>query len=552
MLSRAAALITALLTLAVTGEAKSRICKARNLPAIEVFGPEVVDLSAVEHRGFAPDAQMPGSFGSSDTKPLEFCNFTVTYTHPGQNDRIHVYVWLPFDDWNGRFLGQGGGGWSAGGDGALAYGVSMGYAAANTDAGHSLYGDILDVLGNAHKWAMHSPGNLNWALLQDFASRALDDLPKIAKQVAQGFYGEAPKYSYWSGCSTGGRQGLMSAQRFPTNYNGILAAAPAINWASFVPSEYWPQIMMRKFDYCPPPIELDTIREAAIESCDELDGVKDGVIAAPGLCTFDARSVVGSTFEIDGEKQEVSSAAADIANAIWEGPIRDGKREWFGNTHETPFGGMNPMFGIPDGLAMTVCEKGGKNCKGYSFPISPEWIQYFVEKDPDFDVLKMDESDFFKALHRSRNEFGSIMDTSDPDLSEFKAAGGKMITWHGLADQLIFPNGTANYYERVQALDAEVRDFYRYFEAPGVGHCHGGVGALPSHALDSLVKWVEDGVAPDILEGASIPVDKSEAVAHRPLCPYPKVAAYRGGDPNAAKSFECADSFDVTGPHTEL
>ncbi|KAK4540905.1 hypothetical protein LTR36_008847 [Oleoguttula mirabilis] len=552
----ATSLLIALLSLAITSEARLRTCKARNLPAIEVFGLEIVNLSSKEQRGFEAwdqplDSNLPLKF-----KPLDFCNFTITYTHPGQNDRIHVYIWLPFDDWNGRFLGQGGGGWSAGGDGALASGVALGYAAANTDAGHSLYGNFDDLLGNAHKWAMLSPGNINWVLLQDFASRALDDLPKIAKQVIKGFYGEEPKHSYWSGCSTGGRQGLMSAQRFPTNYNGILAVAPAINWASFVPAEYWPQIMMRKFNYYPPPHELEAIRKAAIESCDVLDGVKDGVISAPGLCAFDAQSVVGSTFYLDGEERVVTSAAADIANAIWEGPIQDGKREWFGNTHETSFGGMSPFMGIPDGLAMTICAAGGKNCEGYSFPISPNWIQYFVEKDPKFDVLQMDESDFFEALHRSRNEYSSIMDTSDPDLSGFKASGGKMITWHGLADELIFPNGSSNYYERVLALDPGAREFYRYFEAPGVQHCTGGIGAFPSHALDSLVAWVEKGIAPDTLDAASISRDKSEAVRSRPLCPYPQVAAYTGGDPDEASSFRCAESFDAfseqRGPHTEL
>ncbi|KAK5125259.1 hypothetical protein LTR85_000935 [Meristemomyces frigidus] len=549
MLGGAITLLTALLSV---GEARSRTCKARNLPAIEVLGLEIVDLSAKEQRGFEAWSDPPDTNLLYDFKPLDFCNFTITYTHPGLEDRINVYVWLPFDDWNGRFMAHGGGGWSAGGDGALASGVALGYAAANTDAGHSLFGEFEDVLGNARKWAVPSPGNVNWVLLQDFASRALDDLPKIAKQVIKGFYGEAPSYSYWSGCSTGGRQGLMSAQRYPTNYNGILAVAPAINWASFVPAEYWPQLMMRKFDYCPPPRELETIRQAAIDSCDDLDGVRDGVIAAPGLCTFDAHSAVGSTFEIDGVMRKVTTAAAHIANAVWEGPMRDGKREWFGSTHDTPFGGMSAT-GFPDGLAKTVCEAGGKNCKAYSFPISPEWIQYFVEKDPDFDVLEMDETGFFSALHRSKNEYGSIMDTSDPDLSEFKAAGGKMITWHGLADELIFPNGSSNYYERVLALDPAARDFYRYFEASGVGHCVGGVGAFPSHALDSLVSWVEKGIAPETLDAATNPMDKSVPVTYRPLCLYPQVAAYKGGDPKDASSFECADSFNAfKGPHTEL
>jgi len=427
-------LLNTLLGLTGSAVAKLRTCKARDLPAIEVFGLDILDLSAKEVHGYTDYARWASQAvvaGSMEVKPIDFCNFTVTYTHPGQNDTIHVYVWLPLGDaWNGKFLAQGGGAWAAGSEGALAPGVALGYAGANTDAGHSIMGDLLDVAVNAEKWGLLSPGNINWVLLQDFASRALDDLPKVAKQVIKGFYGETPSFSYWSGCSTGGRQGLMSAQRYPKNYDGILASAPAINWASFVTAEIWPQIVMCKAGYYPPACEMEAIRQAAIAACDELDGVKDGIIGASGLCTFDASTVAGSSFDCQGEERQISTAAAMIANAIWEGPHRNGKREWYGTTHETTFGGLDPTvpFG---GLAMTACESGNKKCKGLPFPLSDGWIRYFVHKDPDFDVASMDEADFFSALHRSRNEYGSIIDTSDPDLSEFKASGGKMISWHG-------------------------------------------------------------------------------------------------------------------------
>lgn len=115
----------------------------------------------------------------------------------------------------------------------------------------------------------------------------------------------------------------------------------------------------------------------------------------------------------------------------------------------------------------------------------------------------------------------------------------------GLADQLIAPNGTLNYYERVLDLDPKAHDFYRYFEAPGVTHCSGGVGAFPGYALNSLVRWVEKGVAPETLDAATVPADKAEAVKYRPLCPYPQVAAYTGGNADSAASFQCADSFDA-------
>lgn len=148
------------------------------------------------------------------------------------------------------------------------------------------------------------------------------------------------------------------------------------------------------------------------------------------------------------------------------------------------------------------------------------------------------------------------MGTDDPDLSAFRDASGKMVMWHGLADELIFPNGSLNYYERVLAMDPKAADFVRLFEAPGIAHCSGGPGAYPGTAFDSLVDWVEKGKAPDKLDAATIPIDPAGKVSHRPLCPYPKVASYKGGNPHEASSFECAATFGSkkasTLDHSEL
>lgn len=153
--------------------------------------------------------------------------------------------------------------------------MALGYAAANTDAGHSFW-DLFTAVTQAKSWALTSPGNVDWTLLQNFASISLDDATNLAKKVTESFYGNAPKYSYWNGCSTGGRQGLIHAQRYPKNYDGILAAAPATNWVDFVIAELWGQVVMKKEKYFPPTCELEAIRQAAIEACDEIDGVKAG------------------------------------------------------------------------------------------------------------------------------------------------------------------------------------------------------------------------------------------------------------------------------------
>lgn len=158
--------------------------------------------------------------------------------------------------------------------GALAPAIARGYAAANTDAGRTFFGNPMQMVASAENWALKSPGNVDWQLLNNFGSISLDDMTHIGKQVVASFYGNEPKYSYWHGCSTGGRQGLMQAQRYPTNYDGILAAAPAINWQTFVPAEIWGQVLMKRENSFPPACEFQAITKAAIEACDDLDGVK--------------------------------------------------------------------------------------------------------------------------------------------------------------------------------------------------------------------------------------------------------------------------------------
>ncbi|KAK1069640.1 hypothetical protein LTR74_004753 [Friedmanniomyces endolithicus] len=533
MLFKPTHLATVFLSLLPAVNARLRTCVPRDLPAIEVFGLQVVDIAAKEHRGYEDWRPSPMTGISVPKKPIDFCSVTITYTHPGQGDRVNVYVWLPLEDWNGRFLGQGGGGWTAGWEMSLAPSVAAGYATAITDAGHPLSFSLAD-MNDTRTWTLTSPGNTNWVLLQNFASRALDDLPKVAQQVIEGFYGEPAKYSYWSGCSTGGRQGLMSAQRYPKNYDGIVAAAPAISWATFVVAELWAHIVMRKVGYYPPKSEFEAIRQAAISACDELDGVKDGVVAAYGLCAFDAKSIVGQTFDCDGVVRKVSAKAAEVANAIWKGPTRNGRRAWYGLPHEAPL----------TALALTECDAQNDHCKGKPFAISVSWIRDVVMSGQDIELSALDEDEYWNILHRSVNEFTSIISTDDPDLSEFKAAG--------LADQLIPVNGSSDYYEKVLAMDPDAKSYYRYFEAPGVTHCAGGPGATPNAVLDTLVKWVEQGIAPETLDAATVPADKAEAARYRPLCLYPLVAAYVGGDLAESGSFECADSFDVVKRHTDL
>ena len=217
----------------------------------------------------------------------------------------------------------------------------------------------------------------------------------------------------------------MQAQRFPKNYDGIIAAAPAINWDSFLPTGVWGPVVMKEEKYYPPICEMQAIHRAAIEACDEIDGIKDGILAAYGLCDFDATTVVGQKFDCDGDTRKISKSAANIANRVWAGPHKNGKREWFGLSHEAPFASRSGM----GGLVATTCDEKNKNCKPAPFVISAGWIRTFIAKDQNYDIDALTEEEFFKVMHKSRQWYKSILGTDDPDLSEFKEAGGKMITW---------------------------------------------------------------------------------------------------------------------------
>lgn len=266
-----------------------------------------------------------------------------------------------------------------------------------------------------------------------------------------------------------------------------------------------------------------------MEACDALDGVSDGVIAMPNLCKFDPQSAVNRSFECadTGMLMHISPGAAQIASALWSGPLSsNGKFGWFG---------LNPDAS-PSGLANTACDKTGA-CTANPFPISENWIKTFILKDNTTDLRNMSRSDYDKIFRQSIDQYTSIISADNPDLTDFRDSGGKMITWHGLADELIPPNGTYDYYQRVLQLDPDAADYYRFFQAPGVGHCGGGPGWYPGNAMQSLVSWVERGIAPDILEAKSM-LDP-EVVRNANLCAYPKTLTYVGGDSTKASSFTC-------------
>lgn len=501
------------------------LIKCNHIPGIKILS-----LTANAVTNYSTTTFQNGDTPSANWTGLDFCNVTVTYTHPHHNnDRIVLSTWLPpKDDWNGRFQGVGGGGYIAGwGPQGLAPAVAAGYAASSTDAG---------VVGeDASGWALGKDGEVDGERLRDFAYVSLGDLATIGKAVTDSYYGEAPRHSYWTGCSTGGRQGMELAQRFPGAFDGILAAAPAINWPSFQVADVWAQVVMHALDYYPLPCELEFLTAAVVEACDGLDGLSDGVVSRPDLCQFSVQSLVGEKNGCPGKQNTVTTQAAQIAEATWKGPITPKGEPLYPGLHQDA-----PISGLPGlTLANTNCTSPNRSsCSPSPFPVGAEWISYFLKQDPTFNPSTLSKADFTKIFHRSLSLYQNIIGTANPDLSAFKSHGGKILSWQGMADQLVPPAGTAAYYDSVLALDPAAAEFYRLFFAPGTYHCVAGLAPYPYDSLDVLVRWVERGEVPETLNAVNRTVDGDGA--RRPLCPYPRVQVYVGGDGGSVDSFSCA------------
>lgn len=509
------------------------------LPDIPGINFDLVEAKVERDVAVTLPAGMYLGHGGADFTGFDFCNVSVTYHHPEYpKEPIHVHIHLPEkESWNSRLMSVGGGGFTAGLGSIM--GQSMiaaahdGYMTLGTDAGHSYIDD------DPKYWALEKPGEVNKHLLETFAYLAYDDMAQIGTEIAKAYYGKEPSKKYWNGCSTGGRQGLAAAQRYPKAYDGILAIAPATNWAKLLPSLIYVQLVMNENQVYPSPCELDAIRAAAIEDCDQQDGIADGLLSDPSSCHFDPFTIVGRVFNCSDGSGKISKGAAKVAEAIWYGPrASSGEKLWYGIAHDGLLAGMICQANI-------ICD--GSSCRGDAFPPTFQWLRDFLAKDPDFDYTQMTREDYDKFFALSVEEYADVMSTDNPDLTAFNRNGGKMITVHGIADQVIPIYSTRDYYDRVLSHDPKARDYYRYFESPGFHHCFGGPGFTPKNMFNDLVSWVEEGTVPETLMGTT--VDPNVESYQRPLCPYPRVARYDGtGDIKDPKNFHCADSHLSTTP----
>jgi feruloyl esterase len=451
---------------------------------------------------------------------------------PSKDSDIKVEVWMPAARWNGKFQGQGNGGFAGAIDyRGLAATVSRGYSTAATDTGHK--GDAIDA-----SWAPGHPEKI-----ADFGYRGIHEMSEKAKAVITAFYGKAPQHSYFSSCSDGGREALMEAQRFPDDYDGIVAGAPANFWTHLVSGGAWnSQALLTDSASYISSAKLPAISAAAIASCDARDGLADGIIAEPMQCYFDPAILKCTGPESDSCLTEPQIAAL---KKIYAGPrTSSGKRIFPGYVPggEVGPGGWGPWITGPAPM------------QSLQFAFGTHFFRDMVFEDTNWDFRKFKLDDDAKLAD---TKMAAILNATDPDLQRFRKRGGKLIIYHGWSDAAISPANSIDYYESVVArMGAATNDFVRLFMAPGLQHCFMGpgpnsFGQIPSgphgdaeHDASSAVeRWVESGVAPQKIIATKYvnDLDPAEGVKMtRPLCPYPQVAGYDGkGNPNDAASFAC-------------
>jgi feruloyl esterase len=460
-----------------------------------------------------------------------FCRVAATLTPTSDSD-IGIEVWMPASTWNEKFEGVGNGGFG----GAISYStmapaVQLGYATVSTDTGHvgSTY-DGSFALGHPQK-------------IIDFGYRAIHLMTVRGKQIAEAFYSENPQHSYFDGCSTGGRQALMEAQRFANDYDGIIAGDPVAYYTHHhVGGNLW--VVRQMFNNSASTVftTQDTLLGNAVNAaCDALDGVVDGVLNDPRLCHYNPEKLL-----CQGSKKPPTCLTAEQVETvknIWTGPDQI--------VHQRDY---YPPF-----------ERGGE-ADGWPFSISPQpppaqqtdhhreigipFFRYFVFDDPNWDFRTFnwisDPAYVDNKLVVAGQTLASVLNSINPDLSQFQAHGGKLIQYHGFSDPEVPPLTSINYFESVVNFPDEsmqwTQEFYRLFMVPGMNHCKGGPGANVFDMLTPLVQWVEDDNAPSrIIATHYLNNDPTQGVQFtRPLCSYPREAVYKGsGNTNDAANFVC-------------
>ncbi|HEY3990592.1 MAG TPA: tannase/feruloyl esterase family alpha/beta hydrolase [Acidobacteriaceae bacterium] len=469
-----------------------------------------------------------------------FCRVKIQAT-PSTDSNIRIEVWLPAENWNHRFQALGNGGFAGEIDfEGLARALDSNNATAGTDTGH--FADGIDA-----RWALHHPEKIT-----DFGWRGIHQMTQQAKAVIAAYYSAPAQHSYFTACSDGGREALMEAQRFPADYDGILAGAPAYNWTTLLTSAAigMQGLLADDASYIPA-ADVPFIHRAIVAQCakrsDKHDGMKDGIIADPPACHFSPATLACKSSHTEGC---LTAPQVKALNAI----LSEHKAGDTTIPAILPAGGELDPNGWPSWI--TGSERGKSAMAGFG----TGYFANMVYSDPHWDFRTFDP---VAGLAAAREKTSQPLDATDPDLSAFRNRGGKLILYHGWADAAISPIYTIHYYEAVEQKlgNDETASFTRLYLMPGVKHCAGGPGpdaigqfGLPglkesnagNNVIHALEDWVEDGKAPGAITAtkyAELPnhhADPHKILMTRPLCPYPQQAHYKGkGSSMEAASFVC-------------
>lgn len=495
-----------------------------------VFGSDCAALKSVslenttiEIAESVPAGHFKPPYGNEIDKVPAFCRIAGVIK-PTSDSYIRFEVWLPETGWNQKYLGVGNGGYAGSIDyRSMSGDLNRGFATAATDTGHE--GDVEDA-----SWAYKHPEKI-----VDFGYRALHDTTVNAKAFLKAFYDRGPQHSFFDSCSDGGREALMEAQRFPADFDGILAGAPAYEWTHLTTGG----ISLAKALIGNPSgfvsgTKLPAINAAVRAACDTSDGLKDGIISDPTRCKFDA-----TVLRCRGVESRSCLTDSQIAtlNSMYRGP------------YSYP-SGLAP--GSENAWADWVIGQGPGGSYGSVYV--ENYLRYMVFDDPALNVLSTDPQ---KALAAAERKTGKALNATNPDLTAFHARGGKLILYHGWYDPAISPYGTIRYFDDVRKKmgDTTTHQFVRLYMVPGMQHCYGGPGpnafgqlGFPTAkgskfgVFDALEAWVEQGQEPGEIIATKYSGDNptGKVLMTRPLCPYPQVAGVKSGaDPNEASSFTC-------------
>ena len=496
----------ALILAAICGQAWAA-ASCDSLASLSLSHATITSAQTVAAGGFTPPAGGGGAQRPDAYKKLPaFCRVAATLK-PSSDSDIRIEVWLPVSGWNGKFEAVGNGGWAGNiSYNALATGLAAGYATASTDTGHS-GGNGGFVVGHPEK-------------LIDFGPRSIHEMTVKGKAIVAAFYGSAPKFSYYDGCSTGGRQGLSAVQHYPADFDGVVAGAPANNWTNQQAAALWTAsaTLLDKASYLSKE-KFALLHKAVIAACDGLDGVKDGVMEDPTRCHFDPKELLCA-----GEENALCLTAPQVeaARKIYSPAVNPRTKEaYYPGFERGSELGWGAKAGGPEPWSNGL-----------------DYFKYVVFRNPNWDWKTFD---FDKDVALAAKVDNGTINSLDANLRPFQSRGGKLLTYHGWSDNLIAPTNSVNYYKQVQEAmggPEQISSWYRLFLVPGMGHCRGGEGTDTFDPVAALDQWVEQGVAPERIPASRVTngaVDRT-----RPLCPYPQTAQYKGsGSTDDAANFVC-------------